>query len=177
MVDIFVVSETKLDESFPQRQFTIDGFSTPFRLNRNDEGGGIIFYVRSDIPCKEIKYHLPSNILGIFIELSLRKKKWILFGGYNPKKAHILNLDKFIGTYDNLLLIGDFNSETEEENMKDICDIYNLKNLISNPTCFKSVENPTSIDVFLTNRHNCFQNSCVIETGICDHHKMIITVL
>ena len=61
--------------------------------------------------------------------------------------------------------------------MKDFCDIYNLKNLISSPTYFKSVENPTSIDVFLTNRHNCFQNSCVIETGISDHHKMIITVL
>ena len=86
-VDIFVVSETKLDESFPQSQFTIDGFSTPFRLDRND-GGGIIFYVRSSIPCKEIKYHLPNNIEGIFIELSLLKKKWVLFGGYNPKKAH-----------------------------------------------------------------------------------------
>ena len=87
-VDIFVVSETKLDESFPRSQFTIDGFSTPFRLDRYDEGGGILFYVRSDIPCKEIKYHFPNNKEGIFIELSLRKKKWILFGGYNPKKAH-----------------------------------------------------------------------------------------
>ena len=38
-VDIFVISETKLDESFPRSQFTINGFSTPFRLDRNDEGG------------------------------------------------------------------------------------------------------------------------------------------
>ena len=37
---MFIVSETKLDESFPRSQFTIDGFSTPFRLDRNDEGGG-----------------------------------------------------------------------------------------------------------------------------------------
>ena len=34
-VDIFVVSEIKLDETFPRSQFTIDGFSTPFRLDRN----------------------------------------------------------------------------------------------------------------------------------------------
>ena len=37
-IDIFV-SETKLDVSFPRSQFTIDGFSTPFRLGRNDERG------------------------------------------------------------------------------------------------------------------------------------------
>ena len=184
-VDIFVVSETKLDESFPRGQFAIEGYSTPIRFDRNNEGGGIIIYVRSDIPCKVIKYNLPNNIEGIFIELNLRKKKWILFGGYNPNKVYIqdfLNqigkaLDKFIGTYDNLLLVGDFNSETEEEYMKDFCDLYNLKNLIKHPTCYKNVLNPTSIDMFLTNRHNCFQNSCTIETGISDHHRMIITVL
>ena len=85
---------------------------------------GIIFYVRSDIPCKEIKHHLSNNIEYIFIQLNLRKKKWILFGRYNPNKEHIINflnqIGKFIGTYDNLLLI-DFNSETKEENMKDFC--------------------------------------------------------
>ena len=76
-----------------------------------------------------------------------------------------------------MLLVGDFNSETEEENMKDFCDLYSLKNLTKHPICYKSVQNPTSIDMFLTNRHNCFQNSCTIETGLSDHHKMIITVL
>ena len=29
----------------------------------------------------------------------------------------------------------------------------------------------------LTNRCECFQNSCTIETGISDQHKIIITVL
>ena len=76
-----------------------------------------------------------------------------------------------------MLLIGDFNSEMEEENMTDFCEIYNLQNLIKYPTCFKSVQNPTSIAMILTNRCECFQNSCTIETGISDHHKMIITVL
>ena len=40
-IDIFVVSETKLDESFPMGQFEIDGFSTPFRADRNKEGGDL----------------------------------------------------------------------------------------------------------------------------------------
>ena len=39
-IDIFVISETKLDESFSVDQLEIDGFSTPFRIDRNKEGGG-----------------------------------------------------------------------------------------------------------------------------------------
>ena len=37
--DVFLVSETKLDESFPTSQFVIPGFSEPFRLDRNRFGG------------------------------------------------------------------------------------------------------------------------------------------
>ena len=61
--------------------------------------------------------------------------------------------------------------------MKEFCETYNLVNLIKDPTCFKSVQNPTSIVVILTNKSNSFYNSCSIETGLSDHHKMTITVL
>ena len=63
-----------------------------------------------------------------------------------------------MGNYDNLILIGDYNSQMEEEKMKDFCDIYNLQNLINEATCFKSVQNPTSIDVILTNESESFEN-------------------
>ena len=76
-----------------------------------------------------------------------------------------------------MLLIGDFISETDGENMEVFCDVYILKNLIRHPTCFQSAHDPTSIDMFLTNRYNCFHNSRTIETGISDNHKMIINLL
>ena len=41
-VDIFMISETKLDDSFPEGQFFIDGYHTPFRYDRNGNGGGIL---------------------------------------------------------------------------------------------------------------------------------------
>ena len=180
--NLAVVSETKLDASFPIGQFEIDGFSTPLRVDRNKEGVGLILNFRSDIPCKRLKTQLPIDIEGIFIELNLRNKKWLLFCGYNPRKQFFLDnvgihIDTFRGNYDNLLLIGGFNSEMEKEKMKDFCDIYNLQNLINEPTCFKSVHNPTSIDVILTNKRESFENSFVLETGLSDHHKMVITVL
>ena len=40
-IDILMISETKLDESFPIGQFLIDGYSVPFSLDRNENGGGI----------------------------------------------------------------------------------------------------------------------------------------
>ena len=49
-IDILVLTETKIDNSFPSAQFRIEGFSMPFRLDRNRFGGGVLIYVREDIP-------------------------------------------------------------------------------------------------------------------------------
>ena len=103
-------------------------------------------------------------------------------GGYNPKKEGISyfldqmgkGIDKLFGNYDNILMLGDFNSTILEKPMMDFCDIYNLYNLIKEPTCYKNPDNPSSIDVMLTNRKNSFQNSTTIETGISDCHKMTL---
>ena len=49
-IDIVIFSETKLDDSYTTSQLMIDGFKKPFRSDRNSNGGGILVYVRSDIP-------------------------------------------------------------------------------------------------------------------------------
>ena len=41
-LDIIIFSETKLDDSYPTSQFIIDGYSKPFRLDRDSNGGGIL---------------------------------------------------------------------------------------------------------------------------------------
>ena len=48
-IDILMVSETKLDSSFPKGQFQLHGYSEPYRLDRNGYGGGILLYIRSKI--------------------------------------------------------------------------------------------------------------------------------
>ena len=86
-------------------------------------------------------------------------------------------LDHYMSLFDNFLLLGDFNSEPSESCMSEFCHLYNLQNLINEPTCFKNPLNPSLIDLILTNRARSFQNSEIIETGLSDHHKMIVTVL
>ena len=86
-----MISETKLDSSFPNGQFQIHGYSEPYRLDRNGNGGGILVFIREDIPTKLIDSQM--KIEGFFIELNLRRKKWLLSCSYNPKcyqKSHYL---------------------------------------------------------------------------------------
>ena len=47
-----VISETKLDEYFLNGQFKIPGYILPCRLDRNQFGGGIMVFVREDIPSR-----------------------------------------------------------------------------------------------------------------------------
>ena len=49
-IDILMISETKIDASFPIGKFLLNGYSTPFRLDHNAHGGGILLYAREDIP-------------------------------------------------------------------------------------------------------------------------------
>ena len=44
-MDVLVLSETKIDDSFPLNQFLIEGFGIPFRVDRNAHGGGLIVYI------------------------------------------------------------------------------------------------------------------------------------
>ena len=86
-IDILMISETKIDASFPIGQFLLNGYSTPFRLDRNAHGGGILLYVREDIPSKVLL--VEENLIeGFIVEINLtnNKKKWLLSCSYNPKK-------------------------------------------------------------------------------------------
>ena len=87
-IDVFMIFEPKLDDSFPHGQFLIDGFHTPFRFDRNKNGGGILLYVREDIPAKILSHDFPSAE-SFFVEIILHKKKWLVNCSYNPNKNNI----------------------------------------------------------------------------------------
>ena len=120
-----MISETKLDEIFPSSQFFLDGYSVPFRLDRNENGGVILLYIRDDLPSKLLSIN--QNIEGFFVEINLRnKKKWLLSYSYNPTKMKISNhladlsknTDLYLTKYDQLLFLGDFNAGVEDSSVK-----------------------------------------------------------
>ena len=179
-----MISETKIDGSFPKGQFQIKGFSDPFRVDRNTHGGGILFYAREDIPVKLLSVeNLPTECF--FIEINLRKRKWLVCCSYNPHRDNIkdhlnnisANLDLYSSKYEYIIVIGDFNEEVNDKFMSNFCESYNLSSLIKESTCYKNPENPSRINLILTNSPHSFQCSSVVETGLSDFHKMIVTVM
>ena len=163
----------------------LDGYSTPFRLDLNAHGGGILLYVQKDIPSKLLL--VEENLIeGFFVELNLQnKEKWLLSCSYNRKKTslsnHIAelskNLDLFATKYKRLLFLGDFNAGMEDSSIKTFYSNFILTSMINKPTYYKNPDKPTCIDLILTNCPGSFQNSCVIETVLSDFHKMIVTVM
>ena len=157
-LDILVVSETKIDDTFPESQFLIEGFSTPYRLDRTAKGGGISLYIRQDMRSKYLTKIIMNKLFeGFFVELNLRRKNDFSDAHITspPKKAsHLSNLsttlDKLCTDYENIILLGDFNVEVEEKNMSQFITVYSLRNLVKQKTCFKNPENPSRIDLILT---------------------------
>ena len=79
--------------------------------------------------------------------------------------------------YDKFLLAGDLNVPEDDINLIEFMADYHAKNLVKEPTCFKSIDNPSCIDLFITNSYLSFQNTTTVATGLSDFHKMTVTIL
>ena len=183
-VDILAIAETKLDESFPVSQFLIEGFKKPYRLDKTRNSGGLLVYVRSHLPSRELKdFPCPETLQAIPIELTLKDRKWLIISVYNPYSylgpVFVNNisdmLDFYLKKYDDCILIGDMNLEESNTNLQNLMNDYNLANLIRQNTCFKSSRG-TCIDLILTNKNMSFQYSNSFESGLSDCHHLIYTM-
>ena len=183
--DILVVTESKIDDMFPDFRFHIPGYKVPFRKDRSKLGGGIIVFVRDDIPCKKLDVRIPEDIEALFLEINLRHTKWLFCGCYHPPSQNdayfyqnLSNcLDLFSKKYTNFFLAGDFNSEETETVLSEFLNSHDAKNMVKEKTCFKSMNNPTCVDLLISNKEKCFKSAATIDTGLSDFHKMVLVVL
>ena len=178
-------AETKLDSTFNINLFNIPNYKT-FRNDRNSSGGGLIAYVRSSIPARRrLDLELDLPIETIVLDIQINSQKWAIIGAYRPPSVKdstftdILTkgLDKISIHFDNMILIGDLNydclDKTKSETLTDICDIFDFKNLIKDPTCFMKNCSPSLVDVVLTNKSQFCFNPINFGCGISDWHNMI----
>ena len=88
-VDVLMVLENKIDDSFLIGNFLIHGFSPPYRLDRHSKGGGIMLYIRKDIPSNPLETgREPVESL-----CWTKHMEWKVFDdcSYNPHKTMIKN--------------------------------------------------------------------------------------
>ena len=84
-------------------------------------------------------------------------------------------LDHYLKTYEDFIVIGEFNKSEVSPAMDSFLDEQKCKNF-KNKTCFKSVKG-SCIDLILTSRPSLHQFTNVFKTRISNHHLLIYTML
>ena len=115
--DISLISESKLDSTFPNAQFQITGFKI-FRYDRNRFDGALLLSVNDKIPSRFLdKHSVSTDIELIAVEFHQSKRKWLSLCVYKPPNQNdsvfveavspITN--KYSAQYEHIIIFGDFN--------------------------------------------------------------------
>ena len=79
---IMIISETKIDSTYPDSQFMIPGYSL-LRNNRKKGGGGILAYISSDVTSKRMKLQRSYKTFEpIVFEVELKVRSIVVIGIY-----------------------------------------------------------------------------------------------
>ena len=188
LVDMLIISETKIDSSFNDNLFQVEGYKTE-RRDRTAHGGGLMTFVRSDLPFKRRKDLECEELETICYELAMAKRKWGIIGSY--RQPSMTNqtfesdmtkcLDKMFIHYENLICIGDLNYDILRNDkcqpLNNICDNFSLDCIIKEPTCFTKHSDPSLFDVILTNSKTLLCKTVNFSCGLSDCHNMVATSL
>ena len=183
-VDVLCLAETKLDASFTSSQFQITDYKV-HRKDRNEYGGGLLVYVKASLPHRQLNdFDFGDNSVEcMVIEAFLKREKVIFIFVYKPpcvSNDRLIvqlskRLDKYLSEVKSIFIIGDININLQciPKPFQDFMCGYSLCNVVKEPTCFKSVSNPTLIDVILTNTPRRLASHVNVAIGMSDHHNII----
>ena len=94
-------------------------------------------YVNESIPVKQ-QNSRKDDSETLFLEINLRFRKWLIVGAYKPpdqsKSVFLESLSKslsiYLDTYENVILLWDFNMIPEDKNFQLFADSFNLEHMI-----------------------------------------------
>ena len=111
---------------------------------------GKMLFIRQGLITRRLRKFETKVSETICVELTISKKKWCILFAYGPPENNKLKtffeeinflLSTIVNEYDNIMLIGDLIQNTKSSNnsyYSDLCDTFDLTNLIKANTCFKS---------------------------------------
>ena len=144
-------------------------------------------YVRGDLPQKRFDLELCKPAVNsdirriemLSVELNIKGDKWIIVNMYKKPQtpnAMVSNCVDNVLTLctqsaPNVILCGDFNINMLSKNncIQDTLDIHGARNIVKDP----KGNDPTLLDLVITNVHKRIINVCCIESGLSDFHKMV----
>ena len=167
-------------------QLLLHRFIASYRPDKNLKVGGVLFYIRKDIPSRLLNIKSKTAIEPISVETNLRKRMWFLNCSYKPNKKFISNhleclnriMDEFSENYDNVIFLGDFNSCINDNTMTSFFSLNDVTSLIVTKNMLQK-SRQTKMHRFNITDHpsNYFQQNNVLETGLYDFHMIVVTEL
>lgn len=185
--DVLAVSETWLTNFITDKDIGIDGYNV-IRRDRNGNGGGVAFYVRSQIKYKVLQTN-NNSIEHLCLELFVSNKSYGFCVVYKPPK---FNVRHFFDEFENILsdvlplietfyCTGDFNVNllnTDCPDTRVVCDFFEtmgLHQVIDQPTRITS-STATLIDYILTTKRRTILDVVVECVDFSDHELLISNI-
>ena len=186
LFDCLMFSETWLDNSVSNHEISLDGYQS-FRCDRpgNRRGGGVLIYLRDDLPA-QVRADLTNEVDEcIWIEVTRRKCKPVfLCCAYRPPDSDISQFIEGLSTglssvdpnkYD-ILILGDFNvdfhrdsrCQTSKRSLVNFYNLYGLVQLIKKPTRLTETTK-TILDLIFVNNEHRMIDSGIVPISISDH--------
>ena len=180
--DIHVISESWLKPEVFDDSILIENNLQPFGTNRCVyPDGGVVVYVRDTLTCRRRPDLEIRGLEAVWIEIKTNSKKVLKGGFHRLPNSNIQYFNHINESRDrayntniaDVIILGNFNSNMLHNNnnkMKELIQIYNMKQLISDPPHF--TENSSSlIDLILVcNSSNILTRKCnpySISVGLC----------
>ena len=126
-----------------------------------------------------------SELESITLEVNIENQKVLFLCTYKPPsvKNNVFedqcqkNIDNITSTYDSIFFLGDLNFDMLDsakcQPLMNICDSFDLDNIVNKPTCFTVNGKPSLLDVILTNCKSLVFKSCNFSCGLSDVHNII----
>ena len=181
--DIFAINKSKIDELIiPDNETSIPGYNLN-RKDRNRAGGGVVLYIRDNIPFSNREDLVPSSLEVVCAEINRpHSKSFLVCIWYRPPNSDMDLFNEceiFFQRCDTesreLILVGDLNCDVSKVSLDPhtrqlsfLCSLYQIDQLIDKPTRVTDTS-ATMIDPVLTNVKENIHASGVIHLGISDY--------
>ncbi|KAK3094860.1 hypothetical protein FSP39_007176 [Pinctada imbricata] len=89
-IDILSFSETWLNKNIENYEVNIQGYSPPFRCDRDDkQGGGVAVYVKKDIVCKRRTDLEVKGVECVWLEINIKHVNYLIGTFYRPPNSPV----------------------------------------------------------------------------------------
>lgn len=186
-VDMLCLTETKIDNTVPDSDVILPGFTSIFRKDLRHNSGGICVQLSNALSGKRLHDFEYNDLELMWVKVSSGNIELILGVCYRNPALPVAywerlteNLSEIVASFDHnkIVLVGDFNDDLLNPNkhhLKDIINHFSFHQLVDTPT--RSTHNTnTLLDPIIVGDQNLFNNVTVLPPNCSDHNPILAKI-